>query len=124
MIAAAGVDVKVLAQKGAANGRTFYVPAREALAPGRRPAHGVAGKAADGSKPEGKVSRMFFGIFCDHFLARARKHVRKFLAGQGFIFWKFGDIEINCLVRFVGKTFVQKLLYERDYFWDMAGGRF
>ena len=117
----AAVDVEPLAQVFGAHGRTLHVPAGEAVAPGRRPAHDMLRRSL---LPEGEIARMAL-IALPVQLARVRQNIVEVAARKTAVAVfpvVFLHIEIDRPVRFVGETVVENLLHHGDLLDDMAAG--
>ena len=108
-IHAAAVDVEGLAEVLASHGRAFHVPARETVAPRRRPTHDVLGLSF---LPKGEVDGVML-LFLTAQLARGVEHLLEVASREdavGVLLIIFLNVEIDRAVLHVGVAVVENLL--------------
>ena len=112
----AAVDIYCIAQISASHRRTFNMPARSALAPGRVPIR----LARFCAFPKAEIHRIFFYIAC--FYSRARFQIFQRLMRKLAVIFKFFRPVINIAARFIGIALFKKLRNDFDYFIYIFGG--
>lgn len=107
VVDAAGVDVDGVAEGGVDDGRALEVPAREAVAPGGGPFHGVVFEVPDGEEPDGEVVGVVLVGVGDDVGAGGYFFVGELLAGEFAVGLELGDVEVDGLLGDVGEFFVE-----------------
>ena len=118
---AAAVDVETLPEVARGHRRALHVPARESLAPGRRPPHDMLGRRL---LPQCEIVRMAL-VRLSVQLARVGDDVVEVAARQLAVV-VFGvvlfNVEIDRAVRLVGIAVGEDFLHELDLLNDVARG--
>ena len=119
---AAAVYVEGRAEVFGAHGGAFGVPAGEAVAPGRGPAHDVLGRSL---LPQGEVTREALLVLSVEF-ARGGQHLVDDATAQLTVFvcvlLVFAHVEVDAAVGDVGQACVEDALHEGYLLHDVAAG--
>ena len=118
---AAAVDVEVVAQVLASHGGAFAVPAREAVAPGRGPAHDVLGR---GFLPQGEVGLVVLLAHTVELAALVDDVVEVAVREHAVVVVVVVllDVEVDAAVALIGVAVVHDFLHELLLLDDVACG--